>query len=387
MSAAPRTLRVLHLASFAGNIGDLANHAGSRLMFARHLDFDLSYTELEIREFYWKQRAFDDAFVHYANSFDLLLIGGGNYFELWVQNSATGTSIDIAPDKFAMLTVPTAFYALGVDTGQGYTDQTASRFRAFVTSIMSRKTMFVCVRNDGSSLALHEVLGQEMARQIPVMPDGGFFAASQTRVTDAPIPHRHRIGVNIAGDMLDQRFHGADSHHGFLAGLAKTFTKLLDTHEDLEIELVPHIWRDVVLISELLPLIQDQYMRRRVSIAPLMPVHSGLNDFLQRYGRYDLVLGMRFHANVCPIGMGVPTLGLLNYPQVALLYKELGIEDRLLDVRPPDFALALRDIVLRDLVILREIKVRYRTVVDQVHRQATDVLKELNAWLHARFDG
>ena len=128
-------------------------------------------------------------------------------------------------------------------------------------------------------------------------------------------------------------------------------------------------------------------MRRRISIAPLMPVSSGLNDFLQRYGRYDLVLGMRFHANVCPIGMGIPTLGLLNYPQVALLYKELDIEDRLLDVRPPDFALALQDIALRDLDNLREIQVRYCTVVDQVHRQATEVLKELNAWLHARFDG
>lgn len=387
MSVAPRTLRVLHLASFAGNLGDLANHAGSRLMFARYLDFDLSYTELEIREFYWRQRAFDDAFVRYANSFDLLLIGGGNYFELWVQNSATGTSIDIAPDKFAMLTVPTAFYALGVDTGQGYTDQTASRFRAFITSIMSRKTMFVCVRNDGSSFALHEVLGQEMARQIPVMPDGGFFASSQSTGTDADITHARRIGVNIAGDMLDHRFNVAGSHHGFLVGLAKTFSVLMDTHEDLDIELAPHIWRDVVLISELLPLIQDHYLRRRISIAPLTPVNSGLNDFLQRYARYDLVLGMRFHANVCPIGMGVPTIGLLNYPQVALLYKELGMEDRLLDVRLPDFAPALQDFALKDIDNLFQIRTRYRTVVDQIHRQGSEVMKDFNAWLHTCFDG
>ena len=120
MSASKRRLCVLHLASFAGNIGDLANHAGARRMLAERLGFALEFTDLEIREFYWKQRSFDDAFVEYANGFDLLIIGGGNYFELWVDHSATGTSIDITPERLAKLKVPTLFFALGVDTGQGY---------------------------------------------------------------------------------------------------------------------------------------------------------------------------------------------------------------------------------------------------------------------------
>jgi hypothetical protein len=75
MNGSKRKLRVLHLASFAGNIGDLANHAGGRRMLAERLGFVLEFTDLEIREFYWKQRSFDDAFVDYANSFDLLIIG------------------------------------------------------------------------------------------------------------------------------------------------------------------------------------------------------------------------------------------------------------------------------------------------------------------------
>ena len=94
MSGSKQTLRVLHLASFAGNIGDLANHAGARRMLAERLGFALKFTDLEIREFYWKQRSFDDAFVAYANSFDLLIIGGGNYFELWVDHSAHPGRVD-----------------------------------------------------------------------------------------------------------------------------------------------------------------------------------------------------------------------------------------------------------------------------------------------------
>ena len=70
MNGKKKKLRVLHFASFAGNIGDLANHAGARRMLNENLGFTLEFTDLEIREFYWSQRSFDDAFVAYANSFD-----------------------------------------------------------------------------------------------------------------------------------------------------------------------------------------------------------------------------------------------------------------------------------------------------------------------------
>ena len=78
-----KTIKTLHLASFDGNVGDNANHSG----FYRHLKaqpgYDFAIEQLEIREYYWKQRFFDDGFVDLVNDYDLLIIGGGNYFELW----------------------------------------------------------------------------------------------------------------------------------------------------------------------------------------------------------------------------------------------------------------------------------------------------------------
>lgn len=380
------SLKVLHLASFAGNIGDLANHTGARLMFAKHLDFGLSVTELEIREFYWKQRSFDEEFIRYANSFDLLIIGGGNYFELWVQNSATGTSIDISPGLLAALTVPTVFYSLGVDTGQGYTQQAASRFRAFMSEVLSRESMFACVRNDGSSLALQDVLGKPSASKIPMMPDGGFFALEKKDLRVERDPSVCSVGVNLAGDMLERRFNGEISYKTFLEDMARAFTTLLDAKDNLEFELIPHIWRDVSLIADLLPLIPDKFIRRRVSIAPLIPVKAGLSYFLNRYNQHDLVLGMRFHSNVCSIGMNTPTIGLLNYPQVAMLYEELQLQDRLVDVRRVGFGDDIERMTLRDLDNLPAIRSRYHGVISQVNYQAAETLGKLNAWMHARFD-
>lgn len=379
MTAADRPIRVLHLASFVGNIGDLANHAGARRLLARHVPFRLEFTELEIREFYWKQRHFDAAFVDYANSFDLLIIGGGNYFELWVDHSLTGTSIDIAPELLRRLTVPTLLHSLGVDTGQGYTERSAARFKAFMTTVLERDDMFVSVRNDGSTRALREVLGEAMASRIPMLPDGGFFAG--TRAGPKAPDQGLCMGINIAGDMLDKRFDRALGVDGFLDELAAASCALMDRHPDLRIVLMPHIWRDVALIAQLLPRFADSYLRRRVVVGRLEPTVRGLGDFLASYQAFDVVLGMRFHANVCPIGMGVPTRGLLNYPQVQRLYEELDLPERLVVVRDPGFGVQLLDAVSADLAALPERRAESLQRVGLLEQQAQRTLSSISAWL------
>lgn len=384
MSASKRRLCVLHLASFAGNIGDLANHAGARRMLAERLGFALKFTDLEIREFYWKQRSFDDAFVEYANGFDLLIIGGGNYFELWVDHSATGTSIDITPERLAKLKVPTLFFALGVDTGQGYSAQSAQRFSAFMATVLERRDLFVCVRNDGSARALREVLGDATAAHIPTMPDGGFFV--DPAACRLPESDSGRIGINIAGDMLERRFDRGLDTEGFLRELADACRALMDARPELRIDLMPHIWRDSALIAQMLPMIPDPYLRRRVAVGRLEPGETGLAGFLQSYRGFDLVMGMRFHANVCPIGMGVPSRGLLNYPQVERLYEEIDMADRLVDVRDAGFGKRLVDATLSDLDDLPAQRQRCIERVAQLRQQAHVTLAQVDDWLRQNLD-
>jgi hypothetical protein len=374
-----RVLRVLHLASFAGNIGDLANHAGARRMLTEQLSFSFKFTNLEIREFYWKQVSFDDGFVEYANSFDLLLIGGGNYFELWVDGSATGTSIDITPERLAKIRVPTLFFALGVDTGQGYSSQSVQRFKRLITTILESDNLFLCVRNDGSANALCEVVGEQTAARIPVMPDGGFFAdPAGCRVGNT---NNNRIGINIAGDMLQRRFDRGLNAESFLRELADSCLTLMNINPALHIDLVPHIWRDCALIAQLLPIFPDPYLRRRITVGRLEPSEAGLAGFLQSYRGFDLVLGMRFHANVCPIGMGVPARGLLNYPQVEHLYEEIGMSERAIDVRDAGFGAHLVEGVLNDLASLPAQRARCINGVDQLRQQAHSVLIQVDEWL------
>ena len=93
-------IRALHLASFNGNIGDIANHVGFWNLFKKYVTNDVEVTYLEIREYYksWNLRQFDDSFADLVNRYDLLVIGGGNFFDVKWDYSTTGTTLNISDE-------------------------------------------------------------------------------------------------------------------------------------------------------------------------------------------------------------------------------------------------------------------------------------------------
>lgn len=340
----PGLMRVLHVASFSGNIGDNANHMGFRPWFERQVACSVEWTNLEIREFYWKERHWDDAFVAMANTYDMVVVGGGNYFELWVESSPTGTSIAIAPETFAKLTVPVFFNALGVDPGQGVPDVSLARFTAFLDTLLADTRFLVSVRNDGAHDNLRHYLGDARAEAVHRVPDGGFFV-SQPLSTHKP-DGVYRVGINVASDMPECRFRGFGTNNGiegFVAEFAKVIQALDHNHPQAEFVLLPHIFRDIDIISRVISQLPDRLRRTRLSVAPYGCGDQAALASLSIYASCDLVLAMRFHANVCPIGMGLQTLGLNCYPQIANLYGELNQPERAIDVSGPGFADSLID--------------------------------------------
>ena len=114
-------MRILHVASFLGNIGDNFNHYGTR-KFLENKFGKIDWIEIEIRETFRKNFSFDKSFAKYCNEFDAVIFGGGNFFELWVDKSVNNTSADIALEVIDLIRVPFYFYALGVDPGMGISD-------------------------------------------------------------------------------------------------------------------------------------------------------------------------------------------------------------------------------------------------------------------------
>lgn len=293
------SVRVLNLASFQGNMGDLVNHRYTRKYLSQR--FDWRFTNLEIREYYWGKRSWD-RLPELANTYDLLMVGPGNFLELW-HDTKSGTTLGLSIEQLESIKVPILFYGIGVDAGMGITHY--DRARDFFDYIEQADNRLLIVRNDGANRTLREYFQKEAT----VVADGGFYLKTTK-------PKYSHWAVQVAGDMPETRY----SDGQMLADIGQIVRDGLLADPELFVVFMPHIHKDLWAIDTCLRFIPDEYLRTRVSVAPY-----NMGDYFQMY-HCDLTLAMRFHANVCSLAQKTKTIGINTYPQVKYLYEELGIE-------------------------------------------------------------
>lgn len=328
-----KKLKTLHLASFSGNTGDLLNHDGFYRGLASLENYEFIVEKLEIRDFYKnrKIRKFDINFISEVNKYDILIVGGGNYFELWVDDSPTGTTFMIDPELFRMIKIPVIFNALGVDPGKGASPKNVKKFKNFLKVAVDCNS-FLSIRNDGSVKTLKNLCGSEYAEFFTWTPDGGFNSIFEQKKTNDL-----NLLVNVAGDMQDVRFTSNVNFFLFLDELCKCICTLMYKYKFNQIFLMPHIYKDIEVIPHLLNRLPEKMIREKLVIAELQ-VSNDIKNFKKYYSNSDLILATRFHSNIAGIVACKPTIGLANYRKIFELYAELGIPQRAVDVRVPGFA-------------------------------------------------
>lgn len=346
-------MKVLHVASFTGNIGDNANHLGMRSKLESVLGVKPEYTELEIRYCYriytgehrW---AFDDKFVEQANEHDLIIVGGGNFFEPWLDESATATTINITNERLQKINKPLVFFGVGFDIHKGVSQNNLLKFSLFLKQCIAQPNIFISFRNDGSlkNLKIAYPDRPDLWSAIDIVPDGGFFYS--TRASSAPyLPEGRFWGVNIASDMEALRFPantpGGLTWTEFLKEYATFLQKNLESNPDLKIIFFPHIFKDVLSIGEFMAYLDDRLCRDRIVVAPFACGWNACDYLFSLYQRCELVMGMRFHTNVCSIAMNVPAIPLVSYPKLSDLYEELNISERVVMVNKAGFSQKLDD--------------------------------------------
>ncbi len=379
-----KKLSALHLASFNGNIGDNANHNGFYALMESIKNYKFEYTELEIREFYWKERFFDSAFVDYANGFDILIIGGGNYFELWVDHSPTGTSIMIEPELFKQIKVPVLFNALGVDPGNGASQEACEKFKCFLDVILADPKNMISVRNDGALASICKYIGGQYLDQIYWTPDAGIIVACDDGFLQMD---REYLAVNLAGDMLDVRFPnnaGGISYSKFIEQIAEILLNTLYEGFVDEIVLIPHMYKDLGCINDLLGHFPDEIIRTRIVVAPLLHGKGSELKIFSIYKNAKITFAMRFHANLCSIGFGTPTIGLNSYIQIQQLYRELGISNYCVCVNKSDISDSLEAVLSIIKADLPKHRGRFCSISAKQKEYIAKYSKHIGLWLDSQ---
>jgi polysaccharide pyruvyl transferase WcaK-like protein len=347
-------MKVLHVASFTGNIGDNANHTGMRSRLESVLGVKPVYTELEIRYCYriytgehrW---TFDSKFVDLANNHDLVIIGGGNFFEPWLDESATATTINITNECLQKIVKPLIFFGVGFDIHKGCKPENLAKFANFLQQCITQANVLISFRNDGSlkNLKLAYPDRKDLHDGVTIVPDGGF----SYRVADTPAPYlpsKRFWGINIASDMEALRFpqdkESYISWKEFLTGYARFLESALVKNPDLNLILFPHIFKDVLSIGEFMTYLDDRLCRDRVVVAPFACGWQACDHIFALYKRCELVMGMRFHTNVCSIALDVPAIPLISYPKLHDLYEELDLLESAVYANKSDFSQQLEKI-------------------------------------------
>jgi len=144
-------------------------------------------------------------------------------------------------------------------------------------------------------------------------------------------------------------------------------------NDDLSLVLMPHIYKDLDIIHRFIAKLAHPFRRTRVAVAPYLTGENAQEYIFDLYRKCDLVMGMRFHTNVCGIGLNVPTIGFITYPQIDNLYMELGLSDRALKVNEQGFKQKLASMIDESFLKSNEIKKRYA-------KSRSKLLEEVNCF-------
>lgn len=332
-------MQILHVASFQGNFGDKANHSAFRHWFSGLVEEPLHWTELEIRSVLRLEIDFRSALTEASSEADLIVIGGGGFWELWPEDFWSGTSLDLDLQFLESLGKPILFNALGVDDGRGVGRRAEQNFGQLYSFLQAEPSFLVSVRNDGSSGALGQHFGFE-GKDILEVPDHGFFASECEFDQGRPVVGDY-VAVSLAQDMPDLRFRGGYGVAAFVADVVLAIEELVKEY-GISFVLVPHIFSDLEVYSSVLRSLRDKVRREHIVVASLETTSSTRLDNVDVYRHANLTWAMRFHASAISIGSGTPTLGLLSYPKVRHIFRSpMSFEGCGIDVSMGGFGEAL----------------------------------------------
>lgn len=324
--------KILHLASFNGNVGDNAHHKGFYDGFV-NVHGDVTWEELEIRRFYksWNDLTFDEEFVAKVNCFDALVVGGGNFFEICHDYSETGCTINFSKKVVDAIKVPVLFNALGFDVYKGYSESNKEKFQSFMKGMLARKDWVVSFRNDGS-LGNYEKVYGNIPDGLYEIPDGGFFLG---QALEEGAELNKILGVNLACDMLESRLEEKTLDE-FIAELVEVYLSLIQDC-GYKLRFFPHIASDIDIINMLIKRFPDRVLKYSVEVMPYITGQGSEAYIFSKYRECKLITGMRYHTNVCGFGMGIPTVPLVTYPKIRDTYNGLKSSDLLVEVNAEHF--------------------------------------------------
>lgn len=366
-------MKVLHIGPFSGNSGDLFAYSSFQNVFRELVDFNSEFTNINIREFYQnnQKRKFDLTMAKEINQYDVLVIGGGLYFDVRWSYSVTGTTLNISKEFLDYIKIPIIFNSIGyAEPPEGTLteiEQTKifERFKAFILDLSSRKNVMLTIRNDGSYQRICDRYGKEIADIFTNIPDNGFYFDK----TIQPILFSESmatIGLSLANDSFVKN--DSIDLNNFNASMAELI-KLLISKENARLIFFPQIPKDLETIASIISQLSEAEKRFHVVVAPYNTLDVyGARSLVSYYKACDYCICMRLHANIIALQNIIPTIGLsvkglVSGERIQALYENMGISQHSLYIDSKQYGIAER--LYNQFSLLKEQDSEYKAKVKE----------------------
>jgi len=321
-------MKILHVASFVGNIGDNASHIGVEKVF-RHFFQKPQFKRIEIRKAYQNfsggKLIFADEFVKQAQKFDLILFGGGAHLSYDVETSSNGTTIDITCEQLKKIGKPILFNSVSCLINKS-SEKTKEKFLRFYEGTSKNEKVVFAFRNDGSIKQIQLDFGDVLKDNTFEVLDSGFFFSPKSKSTN-----KKQVGINLA---FDQVLMNTNLKQDFGKVFYEKITNIVEfvVSKGYKIVFIPHIHKDLKAISTVLELLDDYFIRENIVVGECKTNKQGAIRSFDLYNQNCLNVCTRLHANICSLGMGKPTISLGVLGRITEVCNDINFTDNLLDV-------------------------------------------------------
>ena len=331
------------------NFGDNALAYGVKNIFLKYFAPDARFRNYDVHEtVFYKQKIME------MNNFsDLFLLGGGGLIhtfgsDYWLFN--------LHEDDIKYLTKPMCFFGLGynnfntLDLPQGSIDN----IRA-----LKEKAIAFSVRNDGSKDRLDKI-----GLSLDEVPDPGFFVDGNH---PRPEIKGRYVLVQIAYDAPEERQLKNDKFVFNMILICRFLIK-----KGYTVVLTPHCFPDIKVSQQIVSEINnckcfswDWFRIIR---------EDNVIEGLGYYKHASFIIAMRGHAQICPIGMKVPVISIINHPKHLGILKKLNCDDMAVGVSEVDFVQKVKN----QIVFVEK---HHRAIVDKYNRIMEQLTTDVNLYL------
>lgn len=295
-------MRLNHLASFNGNLGDSWAHSATEVALShRGIVFG---ERLEIRNGYFQETGWD-SFWNRASHLRTVMIGAGAFLVPRDSIARVGERVPFW-DASHIEARRTVLHSVGIQDLRPLTEDESLETREFVMRLLDSRRVFFGIRHDSHKLL--QGIDDPLLHRIP---DAAFGIRSRWEgqvVGGLPAEY---VAINVAGDQEEYR-NGQSSVDWMRAAIG--FADSLD----LPAVLMPHTTADFRPIAAVADVVNWK-QRSRLSVAPMLPTHPGAEHSLQMLGVYfgsQAIVANRYHSVIAGLLSSQPMVVIENAENV-----------------------------------------------------------------------